>query len=53
MPYIIRKVKNKDCYTVKNAETGRIAAKCTTRDKAKSQVRLLMAIEHGWTPNRK
>ena len=41
MPYIIRKVKNKQCYEVKNKITGELLAKCTTKPKAEAQVRLL------------
>ena len=47
MPYTIRKVRNQECYCVKNTETGRIHAKCTTRQKAERQVRLLESIESG------
>ncbi len=39
MPYFIRKVRNKKCYSVKSK--GRVHSKCTTLKKAKSQVRLL------------
>jgi len=45
MPYVIRKVRNKECYSVKNAETKVVHAKCTTREKAEAQVRLLYSIE--------
>ena len=48
MPYIIRKVRGYECYMVINEENGKIHSKCTTREKAKSQIRLLNAIEHGW-----
>lgn len=41
MPYKIRKVRNSDCYRVTNAETGKIHAYCTTKEKAERQVRLL------------
>jgi len=41
MPYAIRKVRNKRCYRVKNARTGKIHAQCTSRKKAEAQVRLL------------
>lgn len=46
MPYIIRKVRNKNCWTVKNADTGDIKAKCTTKEKAEAQVRLLYSLEN-------
>lgn len=46
MPYQIRKVKNKKCYSVKNKKNGKIRAKCTTRKKAIKQVRLLYMLEN-------
>ena len=51
MPYIIRKVSNKRCYSVSKREKKgkRVLAKCTTLKKAKKQVRLLSAIEHNPT----
>lgn len=45
MPYKVRKVRNKDCYKVKNVETGQVMAECTTREKAYAQVRLLEQID--------
>ena len=48
MPYSVRKVRGKGCYSVKNVETGRVHAKCTTLTKAKRQERLLRAIDHGF-----
>jgi hypothetical protein len=55
MPYRIRKVKCKDCdatkcYKVSSPETGRVYAKCSTRENAERQVRLLRAIDYGWQP---
>lgn len=44
MPYTIRKVRNKDCYRVKNTQSGKIMATCTTMTKAKAQVRLLNSL---------
>jgi hypothetical protein len=41
MPYTIRKVKGKDCYTVKNTDTKVVHAKCSTKEDAEAQVRLL------------
>lgn len=32
---IIRKKRNEECYIVKNKDTGKIHAKCTTLEKAK------------------
>lgn len=49
MPYQIRKVRNKECYKVINTLTKEVSAKCTTRSKAESQVKLLLGIEHGMT----
>ena len=45
MPYTIRKVRNKNCYSVKTTKSKRVLAKCTTKDKAKKQIRLLRAME--------
>ncbi len=53
MPYNIRKVRNKECYEVRNIETGRVASKCTTRDKAIAQVRLLTAQEASFKPKKR
>ena len=52
MPYTIRKVPNRNCYSVKKAKTKtkgkgrRIFARCTSKAKAKKQVRLLYALEN-------
>ena len=46
MPYTIRKVANKNCYKVMNRKTKRVFSKCTTKEKAKKQLRLLNAIEY-------
>jgi hypothetical protein len=46
MPFIIRKVRNKDCWQVKNKDTGKIHAKCTTKKKAEAQLRLLNSWLH-------
>jgi len=43
MPYKIRKVKNKRCYSVKSPK--RVHAKCTSKKKAEAQVRLLGSVE--------
>lgn len=45
MPYIIRKVKGKPCYAVKNKITGQVHSYCTTKAKAEAQVRLLYSKE--------
>lgn len=49
MPYHIESVNGS--YRVKNAETGRVAAKHTTKQKAERQERLLRGIEHGFKPS--
>ena len=46
MPYKIRKVRNKNCYSVKNLHTNKRVAKCTTLKKAKAQLRLLYALDY-------
>ncbi len=48
MPYIIRKVRNQDCYKVINKETKKVHSKCTTLLKAQRQVRLMQAVDHGF-----
>lgn len=44
MPYTLRKVRGKNCYSVRNKRTKRAFSKCTTKEKAKKQLRLLRAI---------
>jgi len=46
MPYTIRKIPKKNCYKVMNRKSKRVFAKCTTKEKAKKQLRLLNAIEY-------
>ena len=46
MPYIMRKVPRRRCYTVKNKKTKRVMAKCTSKKKATRQMRLLRAIKY-------
>lgn len=53
MPYKIRKLPNKEVYRVYNTETGEIKAKGTTMEKARSMIRLLNAIHHGFIPKKK
>jgi hypothetical protein len=55
MPYTIRKVTNKPCYRVKNKRTKRVFAKCTSKRRAKKQLRLLRAIQYNkaFVPNRR
>lgn len=45
MPYGMRKLPKKDLYKVYNKETGRVASKGTTKDKAKRQIKRLKMIE--------
>ena len=42
----MRKIAKKNCYKVMNRKTKRVFAKCTTKEKAKKQLRLLNAIEY-------
>jgi len=41
MPYILVKQKGKECFQVVNSVTGKIHAKCSTKQKAMAQIRLL------------
>jgi len=52
MPYSIRKVRNKKCYSVKNKKTKRVHSKCTTLKNAEKQLRLLRAIDRGFIPRK-
>lgn len=45
MPYTIRKVRNKNCYSVRTTKTKKVKAKCATKENAMKQVRLLRALE--------
>lgn len=48
MPYTIRKVRGKNCFSVKKPKgtRRRVLSKCTSLKNAKAQVRLLNAIDH-------
>lgn len=46
MPYKIRKVTNKNCYSVYNPKTRKKYAKCTTKQKAQKQIRFLNAYKY-------
>ena len=50
MPYIIRKVRNQNLYSVKNISTGEVHSKGTSKENAIKQVRLLQAVDHGFKP---
>ncbi len=45
MPYTMRKVSKRRCYRVYNKSTKRVFAKCTSKSKAKKQLRLLRGLE--------
>jgi len=45
MPYVIRKVRNKNLYSVKNSATGKVHSSGSTLADAKAQVRLLESLE--------
>jgi len=45
MPYKTRKVRGKNCYKVYKPKDGRVFSKCTTKENAKKQMRLLRAIQ--------
>jgi hypothetical protein len=53
MPFIIRKVRNKNCWQVKNKDTGFVHAKCTTKEKAEAQIRLLNMVTYGKNKKKK
>jgi hypothetical protein len=48
MPYTLRKVKNKRCYSVSNKK-GNKKSRCSTRKNAKKQIRLLNALNKNST----
>ena len=45
MPYLIRKIRNQNCYKVYNVKTKRIHSKCSSLEQAQAQKRLLEKIE--------
>ena len=49
MQYKTRKVRGKNCYKVYKPKDGKVFAKCTTKYKAKRQIRLLRAIQNNKT----
>jgi len=44
MPYTLRKMPKKKCYRVYNRKTKRVFAKCTSKTRAKKQLRLLRSL---------
>lgn len=53
MPYKTRKVRNKNCYRVYNPVNKRTFAKCTSKENAIKQMRLLRAIQNNKNFNTK
>ena len=45
MPYKSRKVRGKPCYRVTNKENKKVFAKCTSKENAAKQMRLLRALQ--------
>jgi hypothetical protein len=45
MPYKMRKTNKKNCYRVYNSKTKKTFSKCSTRDNALKQLRLLRALQ--------
>jgi len=45
MPYRTRKVPNKNCYRVYNRKSKKTFSKCTSKQNAIKQLRLLRAVE--------
>jgi hypothetical protein len=46
MPYRVRKLPGRPLYRVTAVDTGKILSKGTTLEKAKSQIRLLYALNN-------
>jgi hypothetical protein len=46
MPYTMRKVRRKPCFKVYNQKTKRVYSKCTSKEKAQKQIKLLNAIKY-------
>jgi len=46
MPYTIRHLRKKKCYSVINRKTKKVFSKCTSLDNAKKQERLLRALKY-------
>jgi hypothetical protein len=53
MPYQIRRVRNKNCYSVYNIKTKKKFSKCTSLKNAKKQYNLLRALQYNpsFVPN--
>ena len=44
MPHSVRKSRGKNCYVVRNKQTRKVFAKCSTKENAIKQSKLLRAI---------
>lgn len=53
MPLQVRKIKNKNLYSVKNTQTGQVHSYGTTKTKAESQKRLLEQIDNSRAGSRR
>lgn len=49
MPYSICKKRGRNCYSVVNRKNGRVLSRCTSREKAIKQDRLLRALLYNKT----
>ena len=45
MPYATRKMPNKECYKVYNPKSKKVFSKCSTKQNATKQLRLLRALQ--------
>jgi hypothetical protein len=45
MPYATRKLRNKECYKVYNPKSKKVFSKCSTKQNAVKQLRLLRALQ--------
>lgn len=50
MPYELKHPSPR-CWSVVNTETGEVHSKCSTKQKAEAQMRLLYGVETGWKPS--
>ena len=46
MPYSLRKLKGKSCYSVKNRRSKKVFSKCTSKKNALKQLKLLRALQY-------
>jgi len=52
-PYILRKIRNQQLFSVKNAQTGQVHSQHSTKTNALNQIKLLNAIDHGLIPSQR